>query len=105
MKRWVVVGVLGGWVLWQTTTDYPGPRVKGQHAVRYPAVVLEAYDTRAECLKAMEYWGMRPATEGFTMREQSPWHRAEEALNGTIIIGEAYECLPAGTDPRPHYKE
>jgi hypothetical protein len=89
-----------GWVLWKESSRPPALESWS---------LYEAYETRAECNAGGCSYGQislkngeRP---GMTRKMKGGASVTRENDTGKEIRREAFHCLPAGTDPRPRFKD
>jgi hypothetical protein len=96
-------GAGNAWVVWYYhRTFVPGATPREFWAV------AGAEETKARCQEVAKHWADATAGRESAKRERGTTIDGAETLRYTVDSAQLYDlwrCLPAGTDPRPRYRE
>ena len=103
MKQ-VVVILLSAWVLWQEM-QLVDRETKPTGASDWS--IVEAFEKKTECGAALTKERDRLAGEKLSQGWERKIYKSTvlQTRKGGLELNVRWQCLPAGTDPRPRYKE
>jgi hypothetical protein len=101
----LLVSLLCGWVLWHETEHFSATVTTSPVKDWFIGAAEESKrDCEKELARSMLLLGKRQLREGWT-RKLGGASMEDKNATSTQAVTHSLQCLPAGTDPRPRFKE